>query len=141
MTINLPICEFSPEQHELWQRVNELWALSQRRDPAEIRNTLHPRYVGWDMSRPLPHNREFAVQSVAGDSPRVTQYQLQPLSVEVYDHRVGIVHYRYSATVVSRDSQVLAVTGKWTETYLKQDVNWIMISVSGRPDPQQGEQA
>lgn len=137
MTIHLPINEFSPEQKELWQRVNDLWALSLKRNEAEIRSTLHPRYVGWDMSSPLPHDRESAVQSVSGDSPQVTQYQLHPLSVEVYDHRVGVVHYSYSATVVPKGSQPLSVTGKWTEIYLKQDGAWIMIGVSGRPDLQQ----
>lgn len=91
MTTGLLINELTLEQQDLWQRVNDLWALSLTRNATEIRNTLHPRYVGWDMSSPTPHDREAAVQSVLGDSPVVTQYQLTPLSVEVYDHTVGVV--------------------------------------------------
>lgn len=135
MSLTLPITEFMPEQIELWQRVNDLWAMSLRRDAAEIRSTLHPRYAGWDMRSPLPHDREFAVRSVTGDSPTVSQYRLQPLSVEVCEERVGIVHYSNAATVTTQDARSVKVTGKWTDIYLKQQGEWIMIGVSGRPDP------
>lgn len=138
MTTGLLINELTLEQQDLWQRVNDLWALSLTRNATEIRNTLHPRYVGWDMSSPTPHDREAAVQSVLGDSPVVTQYQLTPLSVEVYDHTVGVVHYAYSATVTPRAASPLQVTGKWTEIYLRQDQQWVMVGVSGRPEPQSG---
>jgi hypothetical protein len=63
--------------------------------------------------------------------------QLQPLSVEVYDEHVGIVHYSYSASVLSKGSPTVVVTGKWTEVYLRQAGEWIMIAVSGRPDVQE----
>ena len=32
-----PLAGFSPEQQELWQRVNELWSLSLERDAERIR--------------------------------------------------------------------------------------------------------
>ncbi len=46
MTIPSPITEFSPEQRELWQRVNDLWAMAFQRNEAQIRATLRPQYVG-----------------------------------------------------------------------------------------------
>jgi hypothetical protein len=49
MTVQLPTIEFSREQRELWEQAGNLWALSQSRNQAQIRVTLHPRYVGWDM--------------------------------------------------------------------------------------------
>lgn len=90
MTVHLPIIDFSPDQRELWQRVMDLWALSQSRDESKICSTLHPDYVGWDMSTPLPHGREFAVHSVSGDSPEVREYALKPLSVQVYEEQIGV---------------------------------------------------
>lgn len=131
---DLRIDDLSPEQQELWRRVNDLWAMSMERSADKIRSTLHPQYVGWDMNSPTPHDREAAVQSVIGDSPVVEAYQLRPLSIEVYDHVAGIVHYTYSATVAPKDANSLGVTGKWTEIYLKQGSQWVMIGVSGRPD-------
>jgi hypothetical protein len=136
----MPVAEsandLSREEQLLWKRVNDLWALSLTRDPASIRPTLHPLYVGWDMSSPSPHDREFAVNSVVGETPPITHYELQPLSVRVYDNRVGVVHYRYAATVVPKDERPVEVTGGWTEVYLRESQEWLMIAVSGRPDPQ-----
>ena len=125
---------FSSEENELWQRVLELWSLSKHRDKSQIRSTLHPQYVGWDMSTSSPHDREAAVNSVTDDSPILGDYSLYPLSVHVYDSHVGVVHYRYSATILPKDSHELHITGKWSEVYLKQNGEWQMISVSGKPD-------
>lgn len=108
--------------------------MSLERSAEKIRSTLHPRYVGWDMNSPAPHGRDAAIQSVLGDSPVVKGYQLRPLSIEVYDHVAGIVHYTYSATVAPKGANSFRATGKWTEIYLKQAGQWVMIGVSGRPD-------
>lgn len=131
---DLRVEDLSPEQQALWRRVTELWELSLARDAEQIRGTLHSRYVGWDMNRPAPHDREAAIQSVLGDSPAVEAYQLRPLSIEVYDQVVGVVHYTYSATVAPKGAPPVRITGKWTEIYLKQGREWMMIAVSGRPD-------
>jgi hypothetical protein len=138
MTIQLPIVDFSPEQRELWKRVSDLWALSTSRNEDQIRSTLHPQYVGWDMSAPLPHDRDAAVRSVSGDSPELRKYELHPLSVQVYDGQVGVVHYSFAAMVVPKGEAPINVTGRWSEVYLKQSGAWTMISVSGRPDIAQG---
>lgn len=68
MTIQVPHVEFSPEQRDLWQRVTDLWALSKERDEGRIRSSIHPDYVGWDMSAALSHDRDAAVRSVSGVS-------------------------------------------------------------------------
>lgn len=139
MTVPSPLGSFSPEQHELWACVLELWTLSAKRDTEAIRARLHPDYVGWDMSTPAPHDRDAAVHSAAGDMPDVREYQLHPLSVQVYEGRVGVVHYSYSAVVVPHGKRPVGINGKWSEIYLKQDGVWTMISVSGRPDAPSAE--
>lgn len=138
VTIPLPIDDFSEEQRELWKCVTDLWALSKGRDEGSIRSTLHPDYVGWDMTAQFPHARDAAVLSVSGDSPELREYDLRPLSVQVYEGKVGVAHYSYSATVVAKNASPIRVTGKWSEVYLKQRGTWIMISVSGRPDVSMG---
>lgn len=135
MSIGLPIVDLSAEQRELWRHVVDLWAVSQGRDEALIRATLHPDFVGWDMSASIPHDREAAVRSVSGDSPELCEYELHPLSVRIYDGMVGVAHYAWSATVLPDGAAPRDVTGKWTEVYLRQGGTWTMISVSGRPDP------
>lgn len=137
MTIRSGLTGFSKEQRELWDRAAQLWSLSQTRDPKQIESALHPDYVGWDMNAPTPHDRTAAVDAVSRDSPQLKEYVLQPHSARVYDHLVGVVHYSYAATVVPLAERPIAVTGKWTEVYLKRDGVWLMIAVGGRPDTQQ----
>lgn len=127
--------DLSAEELELWQRVRELWQWSAERDSQQIREALHPDYVGWDMSAPLPHGREAAIQSVSGESPRLVRYELEPLSVRVYEGSTGIAHYRYEATVESSDGQPTQVRGRWTEVYVKRGPHWLMVAVSGKPNP------
>jgi hypothetical protein len=86
------------------------------------------------MSAPLPHDRDAAVGSLLGDSPELREYELHPLSVQVYEGQVGVVHYTYSAMIAPRAESPINVTGKWSEVYVKQGGTWTMISVSGRPD-------
>src|SRR5574339_762846 len=100
--MQLPIGEFSAEQEELWNRVGELWALSKTRAEQQIRSTLHPDYVGWDTNTPLPHDRDTAVHSVCAASTELDEYELRPLSVQVYEQQVGVVHYSYSAVLTSK---------------------------------------
>lgn len=134
MTLQIPVADFSEEQRALWRRVLELWALSRSRDASGVRSALHPDYVGWDMTAPLPHDRESAVRSVSGDSPALLSYDLRPLSVQIYGGQVGVVHYAYSAQVASNGTAPIDVSGKWSEVYFRQDGVWRMIAVSGRPD-------
>ena len=86
------------------------------------------------MNSTVPHNREAAVQSVVGDTPTVTDYKITPLSIKVYDHAVGIVHYAYSASIAPKNSSLILITGKWSGVYLNWNNEWVMISVSGKPD-------
>lgn len=134
VSIQLPIVDFSPEQRALWQCVVELWDLAKRGDEDRIRNRLHVDYVGWDLNMPLPHDREAALRSVSAGAPPLRDYDLQPLSVRIYDGRIGIAHYTYTATTGAEGQPPTRVRGKWSEVYLKQDGKWTLVSVSGRPD-------
>lgn len=134
MHIPQPIEEFTPEQRALWQRVADLWSLAKAQDAGSILAALHPRYVGWDMNTLLPHDRDAAVASATGEAAVLRDYELHPLSVQVYEGRVGVAHYSYSANVMPAGQRAVNVTGKWSEVYLMEDGVWTMISVSGRPE-------
>jgi len=135
---SLSLSTLTAEQRALWGVVKDLWDLSARKDGQAIRDALHPDYMGWDMSAPFPHDRAAAVQSVAGDAPRLVHYALEPLSVRVYEGSVGVVHYRYEATVEPPAGEPLRVSGKWTEVYARQGQRWLMVAVSGQPRHEAG---
>jgi hypothetical protein len=113
MSVQLPVVDFTTEQRVLWTRVHELWELTKKGDQGQIRSALHPHYVGWDMSAQIPHDREAAVLSESGNPPTLREYKLHPLSVQVYDGAVGVVHYSYSAVVGSGGTEPEQVTGRW----------------------------
>ncbi|MDP2324142.1 MAG: nuclear transport factor 2 family protein [Gammaproteobacteria bacterium] len=138
MSASLTLEKLSPEQRDLWVRVCELWEQSRGRDRTLIGASIHPGYVGWDMSAEVPHNKAAAIAAVTDDAPELKDYALFPLSIQTYDHSVGIVHHTYRATVQPRGAAPLEVTGKWTEVYLRQGSAWMMIAVSGRPDSSPG---
>lgn len=120
----------SPEQQELWNRVQELWRLLQQRDIATIKAAIHPRYIGWEAGSLLPHDRDFALKAAETD-PNIIGFHLFPMSVEVYDGIVGVAHYTFEAEVATPKGKPEKVTGRWTEVYLKKDNAWLMISVQG----------
>jgi hypothetical protein len=124
----------TPEEGELWHRVQELWELAARQDDDRIRIALHPDYLGWDMSTSVLHDREQAVASASGASARIVQYKLEPLGVRLFQGSTGVVHYRYTATVQAEGGQPSQVSGQWTEVYVKQGPRWSMVAVSGRPN-------
>jgi ketosteroid isomerase-like protein len=101
---------------------------------------LHPGYVGWDMSSPGTHDAAAAVLSVCGDSPRLEEYTLRPLSVKVYSGHTGVVHYTYEATVAPKGATRMRMTGKWTEVYVKEAGRWLMVAVAGRPETREAVQ-
>lgn len=121
---------FSPEQQELWERVQEIWRLLQKRDIAAVKAAIHPRYIGWEAGSVLPHDRDFALKAAETDPP-IVNFHLAPMWVEVYDGVVGVALYTFEADVATPKGKTEKVRGKWTEVYLKKDSVWLMISVHG----------
>lgn len=126
--------QLTDEQRDLWARVEALWRMAIAQDTASATEALHSNYVGWVTGQPRPHGRDAAVASVGPSSPRVLSYELQPLSIVVFDGVAGVVHYTYVADVESSPNVSETVSGRWSEMYLRKNGSWIMISVSGGPD-------
>lgn len=126
--------DLTEEQERLWARVNALWRMSVTRDAALVSEALHPDYTGWVTGQARPHGRDAAIASVGPSSPRVLSYELQPLSISVFDGMAGVVHYTYAAEIESGANASRTIAGRWSEMYLRKNGEWTMISVSGGPD-------
>lgn len=125
----------SGEEFTLWNRVKELWKCSVEQEFQTIDKAIHPNYTGWDNESLVPHDRNYAIHSVTDNSVNLLEYQLHPLGVTVYESQVGIANYRYKARVQDRQKNVRAIRGRWTEIYLREEQNWILIGVHGGPEP------
>jgi hypothetical protein len=95
MSDDAEISHFTPEQRALRKRVDELWVMCVRKDAEAVKLAVHPSYVGWETCSPVPHDRDCAVKSASSDPARIVSHDLHPMSVEVYDGRVGIAHRYY----------------------------------------------
>lgn len=126
--------QLTEEQRDLWARVEALWTMAVAQDTASASDALHPDYVGWVTGQPRPHGRDAAIASVGPSSPRVLSYELQPLSIVVFDGVAGVVHYTYVADVESGQNISKTISGRWSEMYLRKNGRWVMVSVSGGPD-------
>jgi hypothetical protein len=123
-----------PEQQRLWRRVIDLWEMAARKDADAIRDALHSDYSGWNATAALPHDREEAIQSVCSPPERIVDYRLTPHEVRIYRSTVGVAHYSYAATLSSPGGEARTVNGRWTEVYLRQDDDWLLITVHGGPE-------
>ncbi len=121
----------SIEERTLWNRVNELWECSVDHDFKTIDKAIHPNYVGWDNKSLVPHDRNYAIQSVTDDSVRLLEYKLTPLGITVYKHQVGIANYRYRADIRDIPGNIRVIKGRWTEIYIREENNWTLIGVHG----------
>ena len=126
--------QWSENQRELWDQVEQLWRLAIARDARAIEARLDPEYKGWVNGTPLPHGRAEAVASAVADTGGVETYTLEPVSISIYGECVGVVFYRYVAVIPSASENRGTVRGRWSETYLKGDEGWLLISVAGGPD-------
>lgn len=128
---------FNDEQWMLWKHVIKLWHLARLQDVETLGPLLHPDYCGWVIGSDAAHDRAAALCAVGPGSPRLSDYELTPVSVAVFDGRVGVVHYRYSAEVEATPAQSQTVQGRWSEVYeRREDGQWILLSVTGGPDGQ-----
>lgn len=121
----------SAEEQALWSRVNELWECSLERDLATIDEAIHSNYKGWDDNSLVPHDRSYAIHSIKDTSNHLLDYELYPLGITVYEHKVGITNYRYRANIRDMQKNVRAIKGRWTEVYIKKNNKWTLIGVHG----------
>jgi predicted enzyme related to lactoylglutathione lyase len=129
------VADADGDARALWRHVLDAWAVAASREATRVRHLLHPAYLGWDTRSASPHDREAAVAAACDpDAPVIVAYALEPLGVNVYGGATGVVHYRYRATVESSREGRSDVRGHWTEVYAKDGSDWLMVSVTGRPD-------
>jgi ketosteroid isomerase-like protein len=123
--------EWTPAQKEVWQNVNNYWALMTKGDIAGFMAYFHNDYLGWDNEDPVPSTKEetqkwlqFALQSA-----KTLIYNIKPLGIRVYGE-FAFVHYYY---YIVREVEGKQKTdfGRWTDILMKQGDKWVMIGDHG----------
>ncbi len=128
---NLARQEMTPDQLELWARVEEVWRLSTKKDGEGVRSVLHPRFSSWESGSPIPQDRDLTIASATRHALSVTHYQLHPMRIETFDGHVGVVHYYFRALLEDAAGESRGASGRWTEVYVRKGESWLMIASHG----------
>ncbi|MBP6977341.1 MAG: hypothetical protein PHD61_13275 [Bacteroidales bacterium] len=123
--------EWTKEQKEVWQVVENSWLKWKAGDVDGATITLHPMYQGWDDESPLPLNKDAVVQWFRAQKDRMTVngYMINPARITVTEN-AAVVHYYffYSVTYTAGDQKKLEeVGGKYVEFYVKEGGKWLCL--------------
>jgi hypothetical protein len=125
-----PMARWSPEQLEVWSRVQDRWKSLFQKDSKGAMASLHPRIEHWDPWAELPINKntgsEFLTQKLE-TAGQLLYYHLQPASIQIFgDNNVAVVLYISLALFGSKPAPVRS-SSRQTDTWLKQEGEWVMI--------------
>lgn len=122
-------------EREAWQTVETATECLARKDFEAFFAHFHPDFVGWASLRaapvPLETRRKWVPFMYA--SVQIVEYEVQPLSVRIYDDRVAICHYLSFKAKKRGDGSMQLEKEKWSDVLLKSGDRWLVISDSGGP--------
>jgi hypothetical protein len=128
----------SPAESDAWAAVERGWEALRAEDVDSFMTTLHPEFLGWNMSRPTPF--DFAAER-SSTLAFLTEYdwvsyEIEPVAIRVVDDH-AIVHYRYrevvrSATAATRHEE----KGRATQVLKRHQRRWKTLTImSGAVTP------
>jgi len=123
--------EWTKEQKEVWQVIEEAWAKWQEGDFDASFASIHEKYLGWNHEDPLPTTKEKWVKSneALKDLAKLDYYDIEPARILVYGD-VAVVHYYYENYITftkGEESKEYHYKGKNAEFYIKEDGKWMLI--------------
>lgn len=123
--------EWTKEQKEVWQVVENSWMKWKAGDMDGAFAYLHPKFQGWSDDSPLPVNRETVVQwykSMEGIQ-KAEGYQINPARIVVADN-AAVVHYYFQYSVTYTMGEVKKHEkgeGKYVEFLVKEGGKWLCL--------------
>ncbi len=123
--------DWSKEQKEVWQVVENSWAKWQEGDIDASVEGIHEKYLGWNIEMPLPTTKEKWVKDIKQWKDNVTMdyYDIVPARIVVYKD-VAVIHYYYEQSMTytkDDEKKTYKFDGKNTEFYIKEDGKWFLI--------------
>ncbi len=123
--------EWTKEQNEVWQVVEDGWALWSKGDMEGSMALFHDKYQGWNQEEPLPMNKKKLEKWYTSmkDMMKVQYYDIQPARITVTEN-VAVVNYYFSAYMVFTWGETKTeeeVKGKNVEFYIKEKGKWLLL--------------
>lgn len=133
-----PQVPMTPEAAEAWAAVERGWEALRAEDVDAFMRTMHPRFLGWNMSRdtPLDLDGERAGTRAFLAEYDWVSYEIDPVSIRVVDDE-AIVHYRYREVVKKvADGTVHEERGRVAQVLKRLPDGWKTLTImSGAVKP------
>lgn len=110
--------EFTSEQKEVWNLVEQIWAMGSTGKTDALEPLLHENYNGWNNFSILTWTKKYLIEMAKGSD---YTYKLQPVSVRITgDHAVA----SYFLEVKYPNQKI---EGRSADFYIKEDGKWKLL--------------
>lgn len=120
--------EWTDAEKEVWQVVEDNWAAWAEGNLDALMAGMHDGYLGWNTGDPLPvcKMRSEKQYKKAFEKMTVIDYDLIPARISVEDD-AAVAHYFWSATLKYGEDNVVKVSGRYVEFYVKDGKKWLLL--------------
>ncbi len=131
MTTTVLAQEWTKEQKEVWQVVENSWSNWKVGTIEAATAYLHPQFQGWSDESPLPMDKEAVIkwfQSMK-DILQLRDYMINPARIVVVGN-AAVVHYYFGFTftyTIGEEKKRVEQQGKYVEFYVKEGGKWLCL--------------
>jgi ketosteroid isomerase-like protein len=123
--------DWSSDQKEVWQAVEEGWKAFQDGDIEASKALIHDKYQGWSNEYPLPSNKAKVLKHYAmmSENMKVMYFDMEPARITVVGD-AAVVHYYFNfVALFSYEGKEFEreMEGKNAEFYIKEKGKWVLL--------------
>ena len=136
LPMSLAAQDWDSDQTEVWKTIVAQWEASKAKDLTWTEEDLHPSFLGWTNSYPMPRSKAAYQEWHRYDSEnsQTLAQELYPVGIVVVGS-TAVAHYYYSTAAEDREGKRETTHGRYTDVLIKQDGKWTFIAWRGGDDP------
>jgi len=131
-TTNVIAQEWTKEQLEVWQVVEDSWTQWKTGDFESMAANTHEQYQGWNDKQPLPLSKELMLKSYQisidlGD--KLDYFFINPARIVITKNAAVVDYYFYFEGTIKKEdkNEKYSVHGQNAEFYVKEGGKWLML--------------
>lgn len=120
--------DWSLEQKEIIEFINDYTKASMRGDLDEIMSYFHVDFTAWEYSTTAPIDRDSTQKTIEyiNQISKQVAFEVKPIKIQLHGN-LAIVQLNFQETMRDEEGVDHFMSGPWTATLLKQDEGWIFL--------------